>query len=160
MLSALIPYLVARKAVDETEGALQDVSSYRTDDLRGITDYIEAQRALVAEHPTLAPIIKDYEEWLSGLSWYARTIDDKRTLSTAKWYRNKVNAVLRLELPPDWVPADAARAAESPPLSPALLPNVPTPVLYAAGLSFAGLVGLAVVGLLGYTGRRVLRKLP
>lgn len=85
----------------------------RNQDIDAITVYIIGRKPLISQYPALEKVIKDYEVWLSNQGWYSRTIDGDSTFSNAKYFRDEVNRIIGAEIPKDWVPADAASAAET-----------------------------------------------
>jgi hypothetical protein len=151
---SIVDYTPAGYAAGKTSEAVGEIAAARSDDLKAITDYIESQRAKSSEFPALLTEIAAFEKWLSGLSWYDKVIDSSKTLATAKWYRNKVNDMMGQALPTDWVSADAAKAAESAPTAPSILPSIPFP--YKVGV---GVLGVGLLALFTFSRVTPLRKL-
>lgn len=85
----------------------------RNQDIDAITAYIVDKKSMISQYPALEKVIKDYEVWLSNQGWYSRTIDGDSTFASAKYFRDEVNRITGSEIPKDWVPADAASAAET-----------------------------------------------
>ena len=116
-------------------------------DIDAITEYIEGHRAKIPKFPDVKEVITEYEQWLTNLTWYGRYVDTDSSLAEAKWYRDRLNAMTGNQLPEDWIPADAAKAAETTATAPGLMSKLKPSTKYYL---VAG--GIAVTALIIYTG--------
>jgi hypothetical protein len=119
-------------------------------DIDAVTDYIEAARPLIPQHAgllgnnPLEKVISDYEAWLGNLTWYGRYIDTNDSFKNAKWYRDEVNRILDRKLPDDYLPADAAKAAETAGIKPSWWSKLPATTQWGVAGSAALIVAAGV----------------
>lgn len=115
-------------------------------DIDAITEYVEAHRAKIPKFPDVKEVIAEYEQWLTNLTWYGRYVDTDASFAEAKWYRDRLNQVTDNQLPEDWIPGDAAKAAETAATAPGLMAKLsPSTKYYLVG------GGIAAVALIIYT---------
>lgn len=111
-------------------------------DLDAITEYIENARSRVDEFPSLMSAITKYEAWLGNLGWYRKYLETDSVVGEAKYFRDEVNSILGDALPTNWIPADAAHAADAPAKKPDLIPDQ---YKIAAAFTATGVVVLIIL---------------
>lgn len=75
-------------------------------DLKAIYNYVESQRPLIKQFPTVQAQIEDFERWYQGLTWFDIHVMINDTIAEAARRRDAINRTLNQSIPADWVPAD------------------------------------------------------
>lgn len=116
-------------------------------DLKAISNYVEAQRPLIPQHPRLQSQIEAFEGWYQGLSYLDTHVMIDNTIAEAARRRDLVNAAMNEQLNPAWVPADKVNrppgAASG--LSGAKPPLIPPQYKVAATVGAAAVAVLVVL---------------